>query len=472
MIPSQSQSLAEWDPEIFNIIEEEKKRQWKGIELIASENFTSRAVLECLGSALTNKYCEGFVGHRYYSGAEFCDQIEQLAMDRSLQAFGLDPAVWGVCVQPYSGSPANFAVYTALLQPHERFMGLDLPHGGHLTHGFQTPKRKVSATSLFWESMPYRLNEATGTIDTDMLHRTALLFRPKLIVMGASAYPREYDYERFRATADAVGASLMMDMAHFSGLVAAGVLRSPFEFCDIVTTTTHKSLRGPRSGMIFYRKTDRKTGQKNDLQNRIEQAVFPGLQGGPHMHQIAAIATQMKEVQLPEFRVYAQQVVRNAQACAEALIALGHTVLTGGTDNHLLLWDLRPKNIQGARVDLALSKVAITTNKNSLPGDKSAINPGGVRIGSPAMTSRGLKEADFRQIATFINRAFQIAIAHHGPSVNDDAFEAAVNADPATTQLRHEVESFAMQFPMPGFDVTAYRAEASAAGGGATATTQ
>ena len=264
------------------------------MQLIASENFTSKAVIDCLGSALTNKYAEGLPGHRYYGGAEEVDKVESLCMSRALEAYGLSPDDWGVNVQPYSGSPANFAVYTGLLKPHDRIMGLDLPSGGHLTHGFYTYSKKegtrkaVSATSVYFESLPYRVHPETGLVDYDQLRRDASLFKPALIICGGSAYSREWDYEQFRSIADENGSLLMMDMAHISGLVATGEQANPFDYCDVVTTTTHKSLRGPRAGMIFYKKDGR------DFQTKINNAVFPSLQGGPHEHQIAGVATQLK----------------------------------------------------------------------------------------------------------------------------------------------------------------------------------
>ncbi|XP_026452620.1 serine hydroxymethyltransferase 3, chloroplastic-like, partial [Papaver somniferum] len=262
-------------PEVRSIIDSEKNCQFNSLELIASENFTSRAVMEDVGSCLTNKYSEGLHGKRYYGGNEYIDELETLCQQRALAAFHLDPKKWGVNVQPLSGSPANFEVYTALLNPHDRIMGLDLPHGGHLSHGFMTPKRRVSGTSIYFESMPYRLDESTGLIDYDMLEKTATLFRPKLIIGGASAYPRDFDYPRMRKIADSVGAFLMMDMAHISGLVAASVLADPFEYCDVVTTTTHKSLRGPRGGMIFFKKDHVLCV---DMEFAINNVVFPGLQ--------------------------------------------------------------------------------------------------------------------------------------------------------------------------------------------------
>jgi glycine hydroxymethyltransferase len=321
-------------------------------------------------------------------------------MNRALSLYGLDSSEWGVNVQPYSGSPANFAAYTALLQPHDRIMGLDLPSGGHLTHGFQTAKKKVSATSIYFESMPYVVNSETGLIDYDDLEYRAKMFLPKLLIAGASAYPREWDYGRMREIADSVGAWLMVDMAHISGLVAGGVAVSPFEFADIVTTTTHKSLRGPRSGMIFA---------KTENMDAINSAVFPMLQGGPHNHQIGALAVALKEASQPEFKDYARSIVANAKALGKGLEKRGHKLVTGGTDNHLILWDVRPLGLTGAKVDMVLERVGVTANKNSLPGDVSAVNPGGVRLGTPALTTRGLIETDFDQVADFLDRGCQIA---------------------------------------------------------------
>ncbi|KAF2240871.1 serine hydroxymethyltransferas-like protein [Trematosphaeria pertusa] len=414
-----SADLEDADPVAYQIIEKEKDRQKHFINLIPSENFTSKAVLDALGSVMQNKYSEGYPGARYYGGNEFIDEAERLCQQRALQTFGLSESEWGVNVQPLSGSPANLYAYSALLNTHDRILSLDLPHGGHLSHGYQTPTKKISAVSKYFETLPYRLDEKTGLIDYVKMEELANLYRPKIIVAGTSAYSRLVEYERMRKIAESVGAYLLSDMAHISGLVAAGVIPSPFPHSDIVTTTTHKSLRGPRGAMIFYRKGVRRVDKKGveekyDLENPINASVFPGHQGGPHNHTITALAVALQQAQTKEFKHYQQIVLDNAKALAERLGnskehgGLGYNIVSGGTDNHLVLVDLKDKGVDGARVERVLELVGVASNKNTVPGDKSAMKPGGLRMGTPAMTTRGFQPEDFRRVADVVHRAVGI----------------------------------------------------------------
>ncbi len=392
--------LKNTDPELHALIEEERIRQLNSIELIASENFTSPMVLECLGSCLTNKYSEGQVGARYYGGNQVIDKIEYLCLKRGLETFGLNADEWGLNVQSYSGSIANLAVYNGLLKPHDRLMGLGLPSGRHLTHGYYTNKKKISVSSIYYESLPYEVND-DGYINYDELEKNANAFKPKLIICGGSAYPRDLDYKKFRQIADKVGAYLMCDMAHFSGLVATGECNNPFEYCDIVTSTTHKTLRGPRSGMIFYRL---------EHKENINFSVFPSIQGGPHDHQIGALCGQFKEVMTDEFKEYIRQVKRNARILGETLVGYGYKLSSGGTDTHLILMNVRDAGVTGSKMEKLCEYVDISLNKNAIHGDQSAMNPGGIRIGSPWMTTRGCKEEEFKKIGWFLHRCIEISL--------------------------------------------------------------
>ena len=427
------------DPKLWNILCKEYKRQRRSLELIASENFTSRSVMECLGSVFTNKYSEGQAGARYYGGCEHIDEVENLCRERALSAFNLNPKVWSVNVQPYSGSPANMAVYMGLLKPHDRIMGLDLPSGGHLTHGFYTQKKKISATSIVFESFPYKVN-SEGLIDYDSLERIARDYKPQMIICGASAYPRDFDYKRFREIADINGSYLLCDMAHISGLVAKSEMNSPFEYCDVVTSTTHKTLRGPRSGIIF---------SKCELSDAIDFSVFPGLQGGPHNHQIAALATQLREVCTDEFRDYIRTVKSNAKVLAEHLTSNGFNLVTGGTENHIVLVDLRNQGLTGSKVEYIAELVDISINKNSVPGDTSASSPSGIRLGTPALTTRGFTTSDFRRVGDLIIEVVALSKLIQGDSgkrLADFKRVANENYMEEIMRLRGMVNEFAEPF--------------------------
>jgi len=457
-----NQPLKEADTEVYAIIRNEKERQKKNLEMVASENYTSLSVLDCMGSCLHNKYSEGQPGQRYYGGNEYIDQLERLAQNRALALYNLDPELWGVNVQPYSGSPANMAVLTGVVEPHGRIMGLDLPDGGHLTHGFYTAKIKVSASSIFFESLPYKVNPATGLIDYDALEASATLFKPKMLIAGISCYSRYLDYARFRKIADLNGSYLMADMAHVAGLVATGLHPSPFEHCDIVTSTVHKTLRGPRAGIIFFRKGVRSVDRngvevKYDLENRINMAVFPGLQGGPHNHAVGGIAVAMKTATTEEFKQYQVHVVANARAVSAGLIKLGYKVVTGGTDIHLVLVDMRksPGSLSGAKAEFILEAVSISCNKNTVPGDKSALNPSGIRLGTPSLTTRGLVVKDMDNVVEFLHKAFTLAVEVEkvsGPKLVD--WKKRVKEDADTVQkvkeIKDAVEKFAVTFRLPG----------------------
>lgn len=382
------------DLEIKKLIEKEKKRQKSVINLIASENYVSKDVLEALGSEFTNKYAEGYPGARYYGGNEVVDEVEKLCQERALKTFKLSPKVWSVNVQPLSGSPANFAVYNALLSHSDKIMGMDLSHGGHLTHGF-----KVSVSGKYFTQVPYGVDEKTETLNYEELKTLAQKEKPKIIITGYTAYPRKINWKKFREIADSCGAILMVDMSHVAGLVAGGVYPTPFKYADIVTTTTHKTLRGPRSALIF---------SKKEFSKAIDRSVFPGLQGGPHINQIVAVAVCLKEAQSRSFKTYAKQVIKNAKALAEELKKLGWRLVSGGTDSHLILVDTISQGISGKEASDKLGKVGIIVNKNAIPFDKrTPFDPSGIRLGTSAETTRGKKEKDFIKIAQKIDKTLR-----------------------------------------------------------------
>lgn len=408
------ENLTTFDPEIADILVKETQRQEYNLEFIASENFVSEAVLEAQGSVLTNKYAEGYPAKRYYGGCEVVDIAEQLAIDRAKRLFGAEHAN----VQPHSGSQANMAVYMAVCQPGDTVLGMNLAHGGHLTHG-----SPVNFSGKLYNIVPYGLNPETGTIDYDEVERLAVEHQPKLIVVGASAYPREIDFVAFRKIADKVGAVVMVDMAHIAGLVAAGVHSNPVPHAEFVTTTTHKTLRGPRGGMILC---------TEEWSKKLNSNIFPGIQGGPLMHVIAAKAVAFKEALQPSFKTYAQQVVANAQALAGGLVDKGYKLVSGGTDNHLMLVDFTGTDVTGKAAERALEDAGITVNKNAVPFDtRSPFVTSGVRIGTPATTTRGLKEAEMVQVAEWIDRA-----------LNHIENEAALQ------KIRSEVKELCLRFPL------------------------
>ena len=429
-------ALRSQDPEIYDIIQQEVQRQNNGLELIASENFASRAVMEAMGTALTNKYAEGLPGKRYYGGCVHVDRAEELARERAQALYGCD---WAN-VQPHAGAQANSAVYLTCLEPGDTFLGLDLSHGGHLTHG-----SPVNFSGILYNAEYYGVDKDTGRIDMNKVRDRAKEVEPKMISIGASAYPRDFDYAAFRDIADEVGALLWMDMAHTAGLIAGGVLNDPMPHTHVVTTTTHKTLRGPRGGMILigddyenpFGKTARKSGRTKQMSELLDSAVFPGTQGGPLMHVIAAKAVAFKEALQPSFADYTQQVVDNARAMGDELTARGYDLVSGGTENHLVLIDLRNKDLTGKTAEQALEAAGITANKNMVPfDDKSPFVTSGLRLGTPAMTTRGFGPDEFARVAELIDRVLQ------RPA--DEEVQAVV---------KQEVNALCDQFPLYDFAV-------------------
>ena len=411
---SRHTSLKEIDPEIFDIIKAETRRQEEGLELIPSENFVDDAILEACGSILTNKYAEGLPGKRYYGGCEEVDKIEGIAIERAKKLFNAEFAN----VQPHSGAQANHEVFNAFLEPGDTYMGMKLDHGGHLSHGL-----KANLSGRYYNVVPYGVDKDTGLIDYDEVEHLALECKPKMIICGASAYSRVIDFKRFREIADKVGAILFADVAHYAGLIVGGAYPSPFPYCDVVTTTTHKTLRGPRSGLILAKK---------EYESVLNKSVFPGVQGGPHMHTIAAKAIAFKEAMSDEFKAYANQVVANARALAKTLMEDGYKIVSGGTDSHVLIIDLRSKGITGKEAQEWLDKVNITANKNTIPYDPQPPTIcSGLRIGTPALTTRGMKEVQMKKVAQLINRA--LVEAKEGRDIS---------------MIKEEVKYFAKLFPL------------------------
>lgn len=407
------------DSPIWRLIKAEEKRQQETINLIPSENYVSAAVLEAIGSVLTNKYSEGYPGKRYYGGQENVDQIEKIAQERALKLFGLSEGKYHVNVQPYSGSPANLAVYLALANPGDTLMGMSLTHGGHLSHG-----HPVSISGRLFNFTQYSVREADRRLDYDEIWKLAKASQPKIIVSGATAYPRIIDFQKFQAIAQDVGASHLADISHIAGLIVAGRHPSPFPFTDVVTTTTHKTLRGPRAAMIFCR---------SQLAEAMDRSVFPGLQGGPHDHIIAAVAVGLKEALAPGFKRYGRQVVKNAAVLAHELEVRGYKLVTGGTDNHLLLIDLTNKGLTGQEAQLKLDKAGLTVNKNTVPFEKrTAFDPSGIRLGTPAVTTRGMKEKQMKLIAGYIDQVLL-----------DQSMKKLA-------KIRSRIRRLARQFPAPG----------------------
>jgi len=438
--------LRERDSDVYRILEAERRRQREGVELIPSENYVSEAILEAMGSIFTNKYSEGYPGRRYYGGNENVDEVERLAQERAKSLFGTPHAN----VQPYSGSPANLAVYLATCQAGDPIMGQNLPDGGHLTHGW-----KVSVTGTYYRSIPYHVRP-DGYIDFDDVWRLAREHRPRLIWCGATAYAREFPFEKFADVAEEVGAFFAADIAHVAGLVVAGVHQSPVPFAHVVTTTTHKTLRGPRGAMILV--TQKGLDKDPELAERIDRAIFPGLQGGPHDHTTAAIAVALGEAAQPEFKQYGRQVVANAKALADGLLRRKLTLVTGGTDNHMVLIDLTPGGPgRGVFLQEALDRVGITVNKNTIPGEpSSAFYPSGVRLGAPAATTRGMREREMDQIAAWIAevgdeiKEFRLPDGREERASELRRFRKAIQENRRLAQVRDAVREFCLKFPVPG----------------------
>jgi glycine hydroxymethyltransferase len=438
------QNLKKTDPQIYNLVKDEEKRQRDVLEMIPSENYTSKAVMETLGTVLTNKYSEGYPNRRYYQGNAVADQVETTAQERAKKLFGVPYAN----VQPYSGSPANSAIYFALLAPNDKIMGLSLAFGGHLTHG-----AALTSASRFYTSVPYTLGK-DGRLDYDAIEKQALKEKPQIIVCGYTAYPRIIDFKKFATIADKVGAYLMADISHITGLIVAGVHQSPVPYAHVIMTTTHKSLRGPRGAMIMV--TEKGLKKNPDMPKKIDMAIIPGLQGGPHDNQTAAIAVALKEAASPKFKKYGEQIVKNSKALASELARLGFDLVSGGSDNHLILIDLRNKKVNGATAALALEVAGVVLNKNGVPFDTNPpFYPSGIRLGTPAITTRGMKEKEMKKVADFMNRAVMEVSGWQFPEDRDErrvvwkGYREKIYKNKKLLSIAREVRLFCNKFPVP-----------------------
>lgn len=438
------QNLKKNDPQVYKLVKEEEARQKAVLEMIPSENYTSKAVMEALGTVLTNKYSEGYPNKRYYQGNQVADKVESLAIERAKKLFGVPY----VNVQPYSGSPANSAIYFALLEPKDKIMGLSLAFGGHLTHG-----AAMSSSSKFFTAVQYTLGK-DGKLDYDAIEKQALAEKPKIIVCGFTAYPRTIDFKKFAAIADKVGAYLMADISHITGLIVAGVHPNPVTYAHVIMTTTHKSLRGPRGAIIMV--TEKGLKKNPDMGKKIDSAIIPGLQGGPHDNQTAAIAVCLLEASKPSFKKYGEQIVKNSKALASELTRLGFDLVSGGSDNHLILIDLRNKKVNGSPAALALEVAGVVLNKNGVPYDTNPpFYPSGIRLGTPAITTRGMKEKDMKKVANFMDRAVKEVEGWELPSDKEkrrviwEGYKKKIYKNKKLLAIANEVKLFCSKFPVP-----------------------
>lgn len=453
-LKDQYKALKEQDPELLEIIIGEHTRQSNSINLIASENYIYKSVLESTSSLLINKYSEGRIGERYYGGTFWIDKLESLCQKRALSLFNLNPDIWGVNVQAYSGSIANFCVYTALVPPRGKIMGLDLPSGGHITHGYQTKNRKVSASSLYFESRSYKIDK-DDLVDYEGLEKAFMEFMPQILICGYSAYSRDLDYKKMKSIAEKNSSYLMADISHIAPFVACNLMNDPFEQCDVVTTTTHKGLRGPRGALIFYRKCIYKFGKFVDLEERINSAVFPKVQGGPHNHTIAGIACALGLAKKSEFLDYSKSVIENSRALSLHLESFGFNILTGGTDNHIVLINLKNKGIYGYALERMCDILGISINRNMIPNDSSPLCPSGIRLGTYAITTRGLRPENMAEIAEIINEItnFCKKITRDENLSKEEFWRRICDGNwlenPKCLDIRKKISDISQRFPLP-----------------------